>query len=206
MSTSPQAPQPSGPSPAQPSTPRRRWLGVGALGLVAGAGAFWWQQACVAPPSGAPTASGPGPQASSPSGLGDDFWALRLPQPSGGELAFSSLKGRPLLVNFWATWCPPCVREMPLLDDFYKQNKAKGLQVLGIAIDGASPVQAFLARSPVAFTLALAGADGSALARTLGNTGGGLPYTILADAQGVIRHRQMGELQAAQLAQWAQIL
>ncbi|MFM8638500.1 MAG: TlpA disulfide reductase family protein, partial [Betaproteobacteria bacterium] len=86
---------------------------------------------------------------------------------------FSSLKGRPLLVNFWATWCPPCVREMPLLDNFYQQNKATGLQILGIAIDGASPVQAFLARSPVAFTLALAGADGSALARTLGNTGGG---------------------------------
>jgi len=79
-------------------------------------------------------------------------------------------------------------------------------KMLGIAVDGAKPVTAFLARQPVSFLVALAGAEGSGLARALGNSAGGLPYTVLADAQGRILRRQMGELQAAQLAQWGQLL
>jgi len=203
----PQEPHQQGLAPPA-SSQRRWWLGASALGLAAGAGAFWWQSrapgaAALAPPA---TAAGGPAAVSSPEHLGEDFWALTLPQPSGTDLQLSHLRGRPLVINFWATWCPPCVREMPLLDAFYAQYRDKGLQMLGVAVDGPQPVRAFLARSPVGFPVALAGADGSGLARALGNTGGGLPYTVLADAKGAIVRRQMGELQAAQLAQWAQTL
>jgi thiol-disulfide isomerase/thioredoxin len=116
----------------------------------------------------------------------------------------ANLQGRPLLINFWATWCPPCVREMPLLNSFYRQHQANGLQMIGIAVDSVKPVAAFLERNPVDFPILLAGADGSGLARTLGNTGGGLPYTLLVNARGAVVHRQMGELQAQRLAEWAQ--
>jgi hypothetical protein len=63
-----------------------------------------------------------------------------------------------------------------------------------------------MARSPVGFAIGLAGADGSGLARTLGNTGGGLPFTVLADAKGAIVRQQMGELQRSQLDEWAKAL
>ena len=202
-------PAPLSPPPAATTAPgsadRRRWLGVGMVGLAAGATGYWWQSRSCEDPSATPPTGGGSP-ASSPAALGEDFWALTLPQPEGPDLALSSLRGRPLLINFWATWCPPCVREMPLLDSFYQQNKSKSLQMLGIAVDGAKPVTAFLARQPVSFLVALAGAEGSGLARALGNSAGGLPYTVLADAQGRILRRQMGELQAAQLAQWGQLL
>lgn len=182
-----------------PRSSRRLWL-VAGTAIAAGAAWSWWgrqgaQDEAVNSASGKPT--------SSPQHLGDDFWALALPQPNEELLALRSLQGRPLLINFWATWCPPCVREMPLLDDFYQQKKAQGLQMLGVAVDSPTPVRQFLSKTPVQFPIVLAGADGSGLARALGNSQGGLPYTVLADARGAILERQMGELSADQLARWA---
>lgn len=195
--TDPKAVAPSSP------LPRRWWLAAGAVGVSAGLAWSWWRQDRSAAATQASALSAP---TSGADRLGEDFWALSLPQPDGSPLALAGLRGRPLLVNFWATWCPPCVKEMPLLDGFYKQYAAQNMQLLGIAIDGPTAVKGFLAKTPVAFPIALAGADGTGLARTLGNQLGALPYTVLADAQGRIVQRQMGELTAAQLTEWARIL
>jgi len=200
--------QPGRTAPAANGQPGRRWwLAAAAVGLTASATGFWWHLHRSGTGSTAAKPQGAGGTApTGPSQLGDDFWALNLPQPQGTDLALISLRGRPLLVNFWATWCPPCVREMPLLDQFYRQYHKDGLQMLGIAVDGAKPVLGFLERNPVGFAIGLAGADGSGLARSLGNTAGGLPYTVLADAGGAIVRRQMGELKRSQLEEWAQAL
>ena len=112
------------------------------------------------------------------------------------------LRGRPLLVNFWATWCPPCVEELPLLSAFYTENKANGLQLVGLAIDKAEPVSRFLARSPVSFPVALAGMEGVELTRELGNAAGGLPFSVLFDAGGRLRERKLGQLHEADLTAW----
>ncbi len=65
----------------------------------------------------------------------DALWALSFDTPDGQPQPMSNFRGKPLLLNFWATWCPPCVEELPLLDAFYQEQKAKGWQVLGLAVD-----------------------------------------------------------------------
>ncbi len=129
-------------------------------------------------------------------------WDRSFPTPDGSTLALAPLRGRPLLVNFWATWCPPCVEELPLLSAFYTENKANGLQLVGLAIDKAEPVSRFLARSPVSFPVALAGMEGVELTRELGNAAGGLPFSVLFDAGGRLRERKLGQLHQADLKAW----
>jgi thiol-disulfide isomerase/thioredoxin len=166
---------------------RRGWM-VGAVGAAAAlGGAVWYQR------------DQPGEDA----GV---LWALRFPRPDGGELVLAELRGRPLLVNFWATWCPPCVRELPLLDRFAQGQPADGWRVVGLAVDSPTPVREFLRRTPLAFPVGLAGLDGTTLARQLGNTGGGLPFSVALDRAGRLRERHLGELNAATLQSWTERL
>ncbi|HPP99175.1 MAG TPA: TlpA disulfide reductase family protein, partial [Ottowia sp.] len=130
------------------------------------------------------------------------FWEHSFPAPDGTTLALASLRGRPLLVNFWATWCPPCIAELPLLSAFYTEHKANGWQVLGLAVDKPEPVARFLAQTPVSFPVALAGLQGANLTRELGNTAGGLPFSLLFDASGQLRERKLGQLREGDLLAW----
>jgi thiol-disulfide isomerase/thioredoxin len=118
-------------------------------------------------------------------------------------LSMQALRGKPLLVNFWATWCPPCVDELPLIDRFYRDNSAKSWQVVGLAIDQPSAVRTFLQRTPVSFPVGLAGLDGTELARSLGNAAGGLPFTVVLGPDGDVRARRIGRVSPSDLAQWA---
>jgi thiol-disulfide isomerase/thioredoxin len=130
------------------------------------------------------------------------FWALRLPKPDGTELVMVDLRGQPLIVNFWATWCPPCVRELPRLDAFWRQHRASGWQVLGWAIDNTDPVRQFLQRAPVGFPVALAAVAGLEWTRRLGNDSGGLPFTVLFGSQGLKVKQHAGEITDADLTAW----
>lgn len=171
-------------------SPSRRWLigGAAAVALTGGA-ALGWRQSLR-------SSSGLDPAL-------EAFWGLQLETPEGQPLALQALRGRPLLVNFWATWCPPCVRELPLINRFAQAQGAQGLQVLGLAVDKAENVQKWLARQPLDFPVALTGASGIALTRSLGNAEGGLPYSMLLDASGNVRQRKIGELSDADLQAWA---
>ena len=165
---------------------------VGSLAALGGAGLAWWRRS--QPTGGAVAGDDPTPA---------DLWSLRLDRPEGGTLDLATLRGKPLVLNFWATWCPPCLREMPALDRFHQTWGPKGWQVVGLAIDGPTPVRGFLAKTPVRFPIGLAGLDGTELVRTLGNPGGGLPFTVVIDAAGRVRQRKLGETSFDELAGWA---
>ena len=167
---------------------RRRWLLAAVAGAAAlgGAGLAW--RTYRSQPA-APTDE---------SGL----WQLEFATPAGSHLSMSSLRGKPLLLNFWATWCPPCVEELPLLNGFYQENLAKGWQVLALAIDQLEPVKHFLVNSPLAFPVAMAGMPGIEVSKSLGNLSGGLPFTVVLGSDGLVAHRKMGKVSAADLRAW----
>jgi len=123
---------------------------------------------------------------------GDDIYAVTLPDLEGRPQALSRYRGKPLLINFWATWCAPCVQEMPelaQLDQRYPQ-----VQFLGIGIDTAANMREFVAKIPVSYPLVVAGHAGIDLVRALGNAPGGLPFTVLFDADGRVHHRVLGKI------------
>lgn len=132
------------------------------------------------------------------------LWQMRFDKPEGGELLMATLRGQPLVLNFWGSWCPPCVAEMPELDHFARENAAAGWQVLGLAVDNPKAVREFLAARPVGYTIALAGFEGAGLSRELGNSQGGLPFTVVFDASGAVLQRKAGQTSLAELRQWAQ--
>ena len=176
------------PSGSSLGAARRRWLFAGVAGAAAVAGfGLAWRNGHVRPAPLAPYRA---------------LWELDFATPDGGQLAMRSFQGKPLLLNFWATWCPPCVEEMPLLDRFFAENNSKGWQVVGLAVDQLAPVTRFLQHTPVRFPIALAGLAGTDLSRTLGNSGGGLPFSVVFDATGAIAQRKMGQLAAPELQQW----
>jgi thiol-disulfide isomerase/thioredoxin len=169
------------------SGPTRRDLLYGGAAVVAaaGIGAVYWRY---------------GGQAGER--LSGTFWAQRFARPEGGELALADLLGKPLLVNFWATWCPPCIEEMPMIDAFFSEHGANGWQVIGLAIDQPGKVRKFLGRTPVSYPVGLAGVQGNELIQSLGNTEMGIPFTVVIDRVGSVVARKIGRLDPSDLQKW----
>ena len=91
---------------------------------------------------------------------------------------------------------------MPLIEAFYRQNGSNGWQVLGIAADKADSVVNFLTKLPLSFPIAIAGLEGVALSRSLGNLAGGLPFTVVVGRDGQVIQRKMGQIQPEDLRNW----
>ncbi len=157
---------------------------VGTAAAVAGIGAAWWRLRPeeLALPSG--------------------FWQTRFEKPEGGELVLANYRGKPLVLNFWATWCPPCITELPLLERFQREQQGRGWTVLALAVDSPTPVREFLLKRPLALPVGLAGLDGIEFGRSLGNTQGGLPFTVVLGSDGTVRSRKLGALKEPELQAW----
>jgi thiol-disulfide isomerase/thioredoxin len=171
------------------STDRRFWLAAAvaaATAATAGAGYRWWRQHATGDDD--------------PQGL----WQMRFSRPEGGEFVMADLQGKPLLLNFWATWCVPCIRELPAMQRFQKDRAAEGWQTLALAVDSPVPVLEFASRFKLELPVAMAGLDGLDLMRRLGNAQGGLPFTVVFARNGRVHARKLGETRADDLAQWAE--
>lgn len=157
------------------------------------------------PPRVVPVATMPAPTAPAPAQVpaaASELPPIELPQIDGRKRALTEWRGRPLLINYWATWCPPCLREMPLLDDFAARQGDRGVAVVGIAIDDPAAVREFLERVPVGYPTLLEAPGPEDSSMRLGNNQSVLPFSVLADAQGRILATHAGSFEDDTLKAW----
>ncbi|TVQ34576.1 MAG: TlpA family protein disulfide reductase [Wenzhouxiangella sp.] len=131
--------------------------------------------------------------------VGDPRPPFRHGSLDGTWVSADDFKDQLMLVNFWATWCAPCRREMPLLQDI-SLTHAGELTVIGIAIDDPGPVRDFVEELGISYPVLVGAADVLATQRAWGNSAGALPYTVLVDREGIIRWQHLGEVTADELA------
>lgn len=127
------------------------------------------------------------------------LFAQSMNDTAGKPQALAQWKGKPLLVNFWAPWCAPCVQEMPELDELAKESLAKNINIIGIGIDSPSNIAEFATRHKISYPLYVSGMGGTDLARDFGNSAGGLPYTVLIGADGQVKKTYLGRLKFDEL-------
>ena len=127
------------------------------------------------------------------------FDHLVLPDLSGREQHFSQWQGKVLLVNFWATWCPPCVKEIPIFMRLREKYTAQGFEVVGIAIDDAQKVHQFSQDMEINYPLILGDEQGIQLMQQFQSRLGALPYSVLFDRQGRAVHFKSGDFSESEL-------
>jgi len=122
-----------------------------------------------------------------------------LPDIEGRQRAISEWDGQVVVLNFWGSWCPPCLKEIPIFNALQREHGAAGLQFVGVAIDRLEDARRFADESELAYPSMVGVAEAMAVGERYGNTEGVVPYTVLIDRDGVIRHRLRGEVSREQL-------
>ena len=165
---------------------RRQWIMIGGISLLALlAGVFssqWISQTGLA--------SDPSIKA---------FFANPWQTPDGKPANSQNWRGNVLVVNFWASWCPPCVEEMPALDRIAQEYASKNVLIVGIGIDSPSNIREFLQKTLVSYPIVLGGIEGSNLSKQMGNTQGALPYTVVINPKGKSIYTKLGKISEEEL-------
>lgn len=120
----------------------------------------------------------------------------------GLNRSLSHWQGNLIVLNFWATWCPPCIREMPLFQEYHERFSHQGLAIVTIAIDHPDAVREFVSRLGLRFPVLLGLEDGMEVADAFGNSLGALPFTVVIDRQSEVREQRLGEVHAKDLDDW----
>jgi thiol-disulfide isomerase/thioredoxin len=130
----------------------------------------------------------------------------RLPDLEGRPRSLEQWRGNVLVVNFWATWCAPCREEIPALIKVQDKLGAKGLQIVGIAVDQDDKVRPYAAEMKINYPILVGDLEAIDLARQAGNRLGGLPFTVVFDRKGVAVHSQLGGINEQKLTTLVQPL
>ena len=154
---------------------RREVLGLLGVGAVAGV-AGWWGSSHR--------------EAATP--ILSDGATSRFVDLEGKARSLAEWDGRVRVLNFWATWCAPCREEIPALVLARNKLLPSGVEFIGIAIDQVTKVVEFVRSVPISYPVLVAGAPALELVRQLGNPSGGLPFTVVLNAQGAVAHRNLG--------------
>jgi thiol-disulfide isomerase/thioredoxin len=186
------------------STPRL--LGAALIVVVAAGAGFFAYRAQTPPPGGltavestSPEAAVPDDGAPAPAALPkkkavpDVLPAITLEDLEGRPTSLSSFANRPLMVNFWATWCAPCRREIPLLNKIRAERKTQNAEIVGIAVDFKDDVRKFVTETPIGYPLLVGEEDGLAATEAFG-MGLGFPFSVFVDSQNRILTVKVGEL------------
>lgn len=181
------------------------WILVLLIGVIGAAGGFWFGSrastrsdaerlitAATQPPAPAETMT-PAPDAV------QTLFATALDDLAGKAVKLDRYKGKTLIVNFWASWCPPCIAEMPELSRFYQEHGSKNIQMIGIAIDNPTSVRNFLKTHAVSYPVYLGGMGGTDLSAKLGDNQGGLPFTVIITPDGRITYQKLGQTSYTEL-------
>lgn len=139
--------------------------------------------------------------------LGDAMPRLRLLDLNGRPMTLpQDYAGRPLLINVWASWCGPCIEEMPELQRYSETQGTDGVQVIGLALDDAQAVRDFLLRVPVRYPIALDAPGPADASVRLGNRRGTLPYSVLIGADGRLLRQRLGPFAPGELDAFDKVL
>ncbi|CAN7565774.1 TlpA disulfide reductase family protein [Pseudoduganella sp. LjRoot289] len=176
----------------------KKYFVYAAVAIACGAGGAWFSdmqaQQALAEASAAKAAS----MAALPPPVAALF-RQQLKDVKGADQSLGQWRGKGLLVNFWATWCAPCVQEMPELSALQAEIQDKKLQIIGIGIDSPSNIAEFAEKHKIAYPVYVGGMSGTDLSRELGNAHGGLPFTVLIGADGRVKKTYLGRLKFDEL-------
>ena len=171
-------------------------LVTGVLAALAAAGGFLVHRHLDASPAASAAAAPAAPALATVAGElpRPDF---SLPDVDGRTRHVSEWQGKVLVINFWATWCPPCLEEIPMFNALQEELGERGLQFLGVAIDDVENVRAFAEEHAMRYPTLHGQLDAIDIGKRYGNTLGALPYTIVVGRDGAIAHTHAGPLDRA---------